>query len=100
MAMTNEPWHGIIWERMIRDYFNPAKRQATLVEPMAEGMPSYTVYINEQAFDIYLPMPYMYTFWQPWLKGYYGVTTVAYDVGLGWPRYVWLDQELKKAMGY
>ncbi|MFC1943735.1 ABC transporter substrate-binding protein [Chloroflexota bacterium] len=100
VAMTDEPWHGVIWERMIQYYFDSDKRDKVLTEPMAEGMPSYTVYINEQAFEIYLPMPYLYTFWQPWLKGYHGVCLVSYAAGVGWPRYVWLDQELKKSMGH
>ncbi|MEE8418966.1 MAG: ABC transporter substrate-binding protein [Dehalococcoidales bacterium] len=50
-------------------------------------------YILEQAFVIPRPQPYQYTFWWPWLKNYYGQ-------GLALTRYAWIDQDLKKEMGY
>ncbi|MEK7353687.1 MAG: ABC transporter substrate-binding protein [Chloroflexota bacterium] len=50
-------------------------------------------YVMEQAFVIPRPTPYSYNFWWPWLKNYYGQ-------GAGLIRYGWVDQELKKSMGY
>ncbi|MEK7353857.1 MAG: ABC transporter substrate-binding protein [Chloroflexota bacterium] len=52
-----------------------------------------TPYVLEQAFYIPLPTPYTYNIWWPWLKNFYGQ-------GTGFARYFWINQELKKAMGY
>ncbi len=59
--------------------------------------------------EVYLSGPQQYSgsgriteefcFWQPWVKGYQGELTVgAYFYQF--PKYVWIDQELKKAMGH
>ncbi|MEK7353253.1 MAG: ABC transporter substrate-binding protein [Chloroflexota bacterium] len=47
----------------------------------------------ENAFLIVRPTPYTYNMWWPWLKNYYGQ-------GTGMVRYSWIDQDLKKSMGY
>lgn len=57
-------------------------------------------YNLEQAFWPGLIVRHLWTFWQPWLKGYSGesVTTLAFGSDSVY-RYVWLDQDLKKKMG-
>ncbi len=52
-----------------------------------------TPHVLEQAFYIPFPTPYTYNIWWPWLKNNYGQ-------GTGFARYYWVDQELKKVMGY
>jgi len=48
-----------------------------------------------------LPVPYQYTFWQPWLKGQSGEYVTGVETGfLGPLKYAWVDQELKKEMGH
>ncbi len=63
-------------------------------------MKEYALHMIEQAYVIDPPFPYSYVFWQPWLKNFFG----EYSLGLanyqGQGRYVWVDQELKKKMGY
>ena len=53
-------------------------------------------------WEVALPAPNLYLFWQPWLKGYHGERGVGspWSGGNGVYRFVWLDLELKKAMGY
>jgi peptide/nickel transport system substrate-binding protein len=48
-------------------------------------------YVLEQAFYIPRPTPYTYSVWWPWLKNY---------DGQGFLKYNWIDQDLKKSMGY
>lgn len=48
-------------------------------------------FVLEQAFYIPRPTPYIYNVWWPWLKNYYGQ---------GFLRYNWIDEDLKKTMGY
>jgi peptide/nickel transport system substrate-binding protein len=51
------------------------------------------LYAMDNAFAIPWPLPKQYNFWWPWLKNYYGA-------GVGLIRYAWIDQDLKKSMGY
>ena len=51
------------------------------------------LYAMEQAFVIPWPLPNQYNFWWPWLNNHYGS-------GTGFVKYAWLDQDLKKSMGY
>jgi peptide/nickel transport system substrate-binding protein len=58
------------------------------------------VYIMEQAPIVFLPSGYVYTAWWPWVKNYYGEIRVgAHRAGPIFAR-IWIDQELKKKMGY
>jgi len=57
-------------------------------------------YILEQAWAVPLPPAYGYVAWWPWLKDYAGETSIGYYNWYDYVKYVWLDQELKKEMGY
>jgi peptide/nickel transport system substrate-binding protein len=63
-------------------------------------MGEYTPHILEQSWILFLPAPYTYTLWWPWVKNFSG----EYSLGAGhfnnFPRYIWIDQDLKKSMGY
>ena len=49
-------------------------------------------YVMEQAYVIPWPLPNQFNFWWPWLKNYYGAA--------GFIKYAWVDQDLRKSMGY
>lgn len=55
-------------------------------------------YILEQVPVIPVPNPYLYLFWQPWVKNYHGQGMVDYSMGGVWTSWVWLDQSLKESM--
>jgi len=57
-----------------------------------------TTYYMELAIMAPLPTPVKYTYWQPWLKGGYWGQCKTYRGGQ-LCKEVWLDQELKAAMG-
>lgn len=57
-------------------------------------------YVLEQAWAIPTPSAYAYTVWWPWLKGYHGEQSPGICNGGRWVKYVWIDQALKKSMGY
>jgi peptide/nickel transport system substrate-binding protein len=57
-------------------------------------------YILEQAWCIQAPIPYVHTVWWPWLKGYNGEYSPGVCNEYRWAKYVWIDQELKRSMGY
>jgi peptide/nickel transport system substrate-binding protein len=62
---------------------------------------AYTAYKNaeahllEQAFYIPRPTPYTYIVWWPWLQNYYGQSP-----GTDLARFHWIDEAMKKSMGY
>ena len=56
-------------------------------------------YVLDQAWVIPAPRYPQYTFWWPWLKNYSGELTMGW-IAAWWPRNIWVDQTLKKTMGY
>ena len=57
-------------------------------------------YLMEQAYVIPRVVPYSATIWQPWIKNYHGEKPSGILTVDLWPQQVWVDQELKKSMGY
>jgi peptide/nickel transport system substrate-binding protein len=55
-------------------------------------------YVLSQAYAIPNVIGYNYNIWWPWLANYSGEGPVAY-AQTTWPKYVWIDQALKKSMG-
>jgi peptide/nickel transport system substrate-binding protein len=47
-----------------------------------------------------LPVPYVYGAWWPWVKNYYGEIRVGAWRSAPILARVWIDQEMKKAMGF
>ncbi|MBI4188823.1 MAG: ABC transporter substrate-binding protein [Chloroflexi bacterium] len=65
--------------------------------PMMKG---FFQYVLEQAWVIPFPGPYVYHVWWPWLKNYHGEDYLGISNRNYWTKYVWIDQDLKKSMGY
>ena len=56
-------------------------------------------HVLDQAWVIPTPRYPQTTFWYPWLQNYSGETTMGWITWF-WHRYVWLDQSMKKSLGY
>lgn len=55
-------------------------------------------YLLDQAYVIQLPAGYSYRFWWPWVRNYNGESSIGhYNVG-SFSKYIWIDQEMKKAL--
>ena len=96
---TKEVWNPSQWADPAYDakidamYREPdeAKRQAMIKDLTRE--------ILDKAPYIWLPTPYVYTAWWPWVKGYNGeLRAGAVRPGPIYAR-MWVDQDLKKSMG-
>ena len=59
-----------------------------------------TRYILDQAPAIWMPAPYRYTAWWPWVKNYGGELYVGAGRSAPIHARVWIDQDLKKKMGH
>jgi peptide/nickel transport system substrate-binding protein len=56
--------------------------------------------ILEKAPYIWLPVPYVYTAWWPWVKNYGGELRAGAERAGPIHSRMWVDQDLKKKMGY
>jgi len=57
-------------------------------------------YVLAQCWVIPNPGGVSYSLWWPWLKNYYGPLSVGYLNTGSWVEWAWVDQDLKKSMGY
>jgi peptide/nickel transport system substrate-binding protein len=57
-------------------------------------------YVLDQAWAIPYPKPPGYGMWWPWLKNYHGEFSVGNWNEGNWLKWAWIDQPLKKSMGY
>jgi peptide/nickel transport system substrate-binding protein len=57
-------------------------------------------YVLDQAWAIPYVTSASYNMWWPWLKNYHGELDLGRSNFPKWARFVWIDQELKKSMGY
>ncbi len=55
-------------------------------------------WVLDNAWEVALPTPYVYTFWQPWVKGYNGEYIIGFGQAHSFPKYIWIDQDLKEKM--
>jgi len=56
--------------------------------------------VEECVMGIWLPVPYAYNMWWPWVKNFRGETDIGFFTPNKMATYIWIDQELKKSMGY
>ncbi len=57
-------------------------------------------YVMDQYWGINFPVASSYVIWWPWLKNFYGDSSVGYFNYGTFGQYAWIDQDLKATMGY
>ena len=87
-------YNGDYSDKVIEDAF-AATDKAMMVDMPAvyKAMKDLRPYVMESATVIPRPTPYLYAIWNPWLKNFYGSSAVG-------NKYHWIDQTLKKSMGF
>ena len=81
--------------------FNAIESDPNLSDEKANAeLKKLIVYIIDQAPAIILPQPYVYVSWWPWVKNYYGELRVGQQLSGPIHARIWIDQEMKKKMGY
>ena len=100
--LTGEPWNASMMSDAYLD--KTAKKLSTdpdLSQKQLDAeLKKLGVYIIEQAPGIMLAGTYYYAAWWPWVKNYYGEQRVGSHRGAPIIARIWLDQALKKKMGY
>jgi len=61
----------------------------------SKAVKDVTSFVLESSFGIWMPVPYRYSMWQPWLKNYYGATQLGAFLPLHHAYYNWIDVDLK-----
>lgn len=89
-SKVDDPTINEAFVRISEDYFDYYER--------GRHMKEIGPYILEQSLNVQFPAPYTYTFWQPWVKDYYGEVSIGYINNHNWTGYVWLDQDMKEGM--
>ena len=89
-SMLADPTHDEAFEEISAAFFDPATRNRLMKE--------FIPYMLEHAYVLQLPSPYVYMFWQPWIKGYQGEMMIGYHYSGGYVPYIWLDLDLKEEM--
>lgn len=90
-SMVDDPYLDDVYGKITADYFTRTRRNQLLGEANR--------HIIDRVYYLAPPSGYVYRFWQPWMKNYHGEESlgVANDYAF---KYVWIDRDLKKSMGY
>ena len=81
-------------DQYLEDLFQIEDQQLFVDMPQVyDAVKKVNLYAMDQAFAIPWPLPNQYNFWWPWLKNFYGA-------GTGFVKFSWVDQALKKSLGY
>ena len=58
------------------------------------------VYTLGKAWYVWMPVPYTYNVWYPWLQNYYCIGWIGWADIFDWIKFLWIDEEMKEGMGY
>lgn len=89
-ANADDPKIHELRTKMIDVFWDREKRT-----PIMKELYLYTM---SQVWYLTLPSPWLYKIYQPWVKNYDAEPSVGYH-GKPW-RFLWIDQELKKKLGF
>jgi len=94
---TSQASDPVVKEAVVKmaDLFNTMQ-----TDKLDETYRNLLPYVLGQAWVIPKPQAYSYNLWWPWVKNYHGESSMGYTNTPNWAQYVWLDQDLKKAMGF
>ena len=91
--MMADPYMDKTWTEAVQ---NPKLTEKQSLEVMKK----LAVYAIEQVPAIIFPTPYIYISWWPWVQNYYGELFLGAQNGTMINASRWIDQEMKKKMGY
>jgi len=83
-------------DAVFQERFEVAKQTQDDTERM-ELYQDLAIYALENAIHVLLPAPYGYTYWQPWVKGYWGQAGMFY-ADQNMLKNLWLDLDLKESI--
>ena len=91
--IMSDPYLDKTWTDAVENPKFTEKQSVEIMEKLA-------VYALEQAPAVVIPTSYFYVSWWPWVKNYYGELCAGAQRGAPIFARLWIDQEMKKKMGY
>ncbi|MEK7354704.1 MAG: ABC transporter substrate-binding protein, partial [Chloroflexota bacterium] len=92
-AQINDPVIVAASDKMKEVYITDEKAAMKLFKELMK-------HVLDQAYVVSRPIYPQATFWWPWLKNYSGEIQIGYFDTNYWASFIWIDQALKKSMGY
>ncbi|MBI4188130.1 MAG: ABC transporter substrate-binding protein [Chloroflexi bacterium] len=89
----NDPVANETWAKFKPIELTDRAKAEAIIKP-------FFVYALEQAWHIQYPDPHEFLIWWPWVKTYNGEVSVGRSANYNFIPYLWIDQTLKKKMGY
>jgi peptide/nickel transport system substrate-binding protein len=69
-------------------------------DKMLAAKKDYAVWELQQAWGVFMPCPYQYNMWFPWVRNFYGINWTGGAGSWDWTKSIWIDQSMKTSMGY
>ena len=100
--LSGQTWNAFMMkDEHVDKTWKTTVENANLTDQEAfEEMRKLAVYATDQAPAVWLPGFYFYTAWWPWVKNYHGEIRVGAWRSAPILARTWIDQEMKKKMGY
>jgi peptide/nickel transport system substrate-binding protein len=93
LAFINDPYYNAVLTSVGRDVIKDPKTFQKIVKDTA-------VYQLASAWGVWMPRAQVYDLSWPWVKDYNGVYWFGWAGMTDWYKYLWIDQPLKKSMGF
>jgi ABC-type oligopeptide transport system substrate-binding subunit len=93
-------WNAAGLQDPVYDAMVEAAENAGSTEEMMELVKEADMYLIKQQWTTWGPMRPNFIFWQPWMAGYNGERTMGGGSHWLYLSRVWLDSDLKEAMGH
>jgi hypothetical protein len=92
---------SMVTDPEVEEYLLEVRRAAITDLDLAMDIFRDKIYMHwvKNVYSIPSVQGYEYSFWWPWLQNFSGEWTVGYDDNTV-PMFIWIDQTLKKEMGY
>ncbi len=92
-SMINDPYFEEVGKVVARDVLRDPENYFKVLKESG-------VYELGTAWGVWMPVPYSYNIWWPWLKNYEGIWWTGWAGIWDYSKSIWIDQKLKKSMGY
>jgi len=91
--------YSMIDDPSVKKVYKIIQANVVLNDPVAyKALYDWYPYEKEQCWYVETPSPILEMMWHPWVKQYGGEWTVGYAQAFNFPKWVWLDQKLKKSI--
>jgi len=69
-------------------------------DKMLAAKKDYAIWELSQAWGVFMPSPYQYNAWYPWVRNYMGINWTGGAGSWDWTKSIWIDENMKTSMGY